>query len=118
MADLKITELAELTTPGSSDPLSIVDDPAGTPVTKKVTVASLMTGWINDNATWTYASASTFTVAGDQTAIFTKGTKLKWTQASVKYGYVISSSYADPNTTVTIVVNTDYTIVTVVLGSA
>lgn len=67
-------------------------------------------GWITDGSTWTYASASTFTIAGDQTAIYTKGTRLKWTQTTVKYGVVVASSYSDPNTTVTIAVNTDYTI--------
>ena len=72
----------------------------------------LTTGWINDANTWTYASASTFTVAGDQRATFTKGTRLKWTQTTVKYGVVASSSYnaGTDTTTVTIVVNTDYTI--------
>ena len=37
MADAKITQLTELTDPTDSDILAIVDDPAGTPVTKKVT---------------------------------------------------------------------------------
>jgi len=67
-------------------------------------------GWNVDANTWTYASASTFTVSGDQTAIFVKGTRIKWTQTTVKYGTVVSSSYGAPNTTVTIIVNTDYTI--------
>lgn len=42
MADEKITELTELTTPVDADLISIVDDPAGTPVTKKVTVGNLL----------------------------------------------------------------------------
>ena len=67
-------------------------------------------GWIPVTNTWTYASASTFTIAGDVTAIYTKGTKLKFTQTTVKYGIVASSSYSSPNTTVTILVNTDYVI--------
>jgi hypothetical protein len=68
-------------------------------------------GWIDANETWTYASASTFTIAGvDRTSIYTKGTRLKFTQsASVKYAVVASSSFST-DTTVTIVVNTDYTI--------
>lgn len=37
MADKKITELTSLTLIDNSDVLAIVDDPAGTPVTKKVT---------------------------------------------------------------------------------
>ena len=42
MADAKITALTECTDPQSTDILPIVDDPAGTPVTKKVTVANLV----------------------------------------------------------------------------
>lgn len=39
--DSKITALTELTTPASGDVLAIVDDPGGSPVTKKVEVDSL-----------------------------------------------------------------------------
>lgn len=107
----KITQLTELTAPITTDMLAIVDDPSGSPVTKKVQSGNLFTdGWINDGLTWTYASASTFTIAGDVTAIYQKGTFLKWTQTTVKYGVVASSSYSAPNTTVTIIVNADYTI--------
>jgi len=44
MADkaLKISELGALTAPSGDDILVIVDDPTGTPVTKKVTVANLL----------------------------------------------------------------------------
>lgn len=41
MANSKITELTELTAAASTDILPIVDDPAGTPITKKITIASL-----------------------------------------------------------------------------
>lgn len=68
-------------------------------------------GWTDGSAyTWVYASASTFTIAGvDLTTTFTKGTRLKFTQTTVKYAVVVSSSFST-NTTVTILVNTDYTI--------
>ncbi len=66
-------------------------------------------GWIDDSAnTWTYASASTFTMSGDRTAQFQKGTRLRFTQTTVKYGTVALSSFASSTTTVTIIVNTDY----------
>ena len=43
MADQKITELDELNaTPDSTDLVAIVDDVAGTPVTKKITIANLL----------------------------------------------------------------------------
>ncbi len=75
------------------------------------TLGSVATdGWIAETATWTYVSASTFTVPGDLTAKYQKGTKLKFTQTTVKYAVVASSSYAAGNTTVTIVVSTDYVV--------
>lgn len=42
MADTKTSALTELTAPASVDLLPIVDDPGGTPVTKRVTVANLL----------------------------------------------------------------------------
>ena len=42
MANKKITELTELTTPAGADILAIVDDTLGTATTKKVTVTNLM----------------------------------------------------------------------------
>lgn len=42
MADAKITQLNELTTPALEDLLAIVDDPGGSPETKKVTICNLL----------------------------------------------------------------------------
>ena len=67
-------------------------------------------GWTSDSATWTYASATTFTVSGDVTAQFRKGTKLKLTQTTAKYFFVVGSSYGAPNTTVTVTGGTSYTL--------
>ena len=67
-------------------------------------------GWVYTAFAWTYASTTTFTVSGDQTAIFAKGTKIKLTQTTVKYFYVTASSYSSPNTTVTITGGSDYTL--------
>lgn len=44
MADQKITALTALTAPTTDDLLAIVDDPSGTPVTKKITLANLIGG--------------------------------------------------------------------------
>ena len=41
MVDQKITELAELTVPAGVDLFAIVDDPAGTPATKKITLTNI-----------------------------------------------------------------------------
>jgi hypothetical protein len=74
-------------------------------------------GWVSSSDTWTYASASTFTIAGvDRTTTFTKGTRLKFTQTSAKYAVVVSSSFST-DTTVTIAVNTDYTIANAAITS-
>lgn len=76
-------------------------------------------GWTLTSYTWVYASASTFTIAGvDLTGLFRKGVKIKFTQsAAVKYGVVVSSSFST-NTTVTIAVNTDYTIANAAISDA
>lgn len=41
MADSKISDLTALTTPESNDLLAIVDDPSGSPITKKITKRNL-----------------------------------------------------------------------------
>ncbi len=65
-------------------------------------------GWVDDSANaWTYVSASTFTVVGNRTAVFTPGTRLRFTQTTVKYATVASSAFGAV-TTVTIIVNTDF----------
>ena len=42
MADSKITALPELTTVAGGDLVAIVDDPSGTPTSKKITKANLV----------------------------------------------------------------------------
>jgi hypothetical protein len=44
MANKKFTELTELTTVADSDILAIVDDPSGSPLSKKITVQNLHNG--------------------------------------------------------------------------
>lgn len=112
MADLKITQLTENTVPSTGDLLAIVNDPSGTPSTQKITVDNLgiLSGWIPADVTWTYATASTFTISGvDVTAIFQPGTRIKLTQTTVKYFVVKGSSFSS-DTTVTILTNTNYTL--------
>ncbi len=79
-------------------------------------VGATADGWIDDTGeTWTYASGSgggvaTFTVAGDQTAKYTTGTRIKLTQTTVKYFVCAGSSHAAGTTTVTIHAGSDYTL--------
>jgi hypothetical protein len=71
---------------------------------------TLLTGWIAGVLTWTYASANTLTMPGDVTAKFPKGTKIKLTQTTVKYFYVVNAVYSAPNTTLTLAGGSDYTL--------
>jgi len=64
MANKKITDLAELTTPAAADLLEIVDDVVGTPTSKKIT-------WANLFATPTFtgqATIPTINLTGGQIA--------------------------------------------------
>ena len=47
MADTKISALTELTTPADADLLVIIDDPAGTPISKKITRGNLFNATVS-----------------------------------------------------------------------
>jgi hypothetical protein len=65
-------------------------------------------GWIDADETWTYASGTSFTIAGDYTTRYTQGVKLSVNNDSLKYFYVISSSGLADVTTVNITGGTAY----------
>ena len=48
MADIKVTSLSEETTPISTDIVMMVDDPGGTPVSKKVEIGNLIKGRVDE----------------------------------------------------------------------
>lgn len=74
-------------------------------------------GWFTSTDTWTYGSATTFTIAGvDRTAQFPVGAKLKLTQTTPKYFYVVTSVFST-NTTVTVTGGTDYTLANAAITS-
>jgi len=77
----------------------------------------LISGWYTDQNTWTYVSATSFRVSGDQRVRFPIGTKIKLTQTTVKYFYVIDTSYSSPNTTVTITGGSDYALANAAITS-
>ena len=58
--------------------------------------------WINLGHTATYASATTFTIPTDVTTQYDVGRRVKIADASTLYGTITASSYANPNTTVTV----------------
>lgn len=76
-----------------------------------------ITGWITAGETWVYASATTFTVTGDKTTKYRKGTKIKLTQTTDKYFYVVAVSYSAPNTTVTLAAGSDYSLANATITS-
>jgi hypothetical protein len=59
-------------------------------------------GWIGANETWTYASATTFTISGDVTDKYQINDKIKLTQTTDKYFRIVAISYSSPNTTFTV----------------
>lgn len=137
MADAKITALTALTDPAVADIVPVVDDVAGTPITKKATlqvIADLFAGltqtlagktltspilqgtvdgWVSASETWTYVSADdptfTFTVNADVTTKYSPGMRVKLTQTTAKYFIITAvSSYSGGNTTITVYGGTDY----------
>lgn len=58
--------------------------------------------WRDWGHTVTYASTTTFTISGDKTAIYTANRPIRCADSTTLYGYVASSSYSAPNTTVTV----------------
>ncbi len=64
-------------------------------------------GWISANENWTYSSATEITVPSGATSKYQKGDKIKLTQGTVKYFYIIKVE----DTTLTITAGSDYTLV-------
>jgi len=67
-------------------------------------------GWIGAGETWTYASASTYTISGDLTTKYSIGMKIKLTQTTAKYFIISAVSYGAPNTTITVNGGASYTV--------
>src|SRR5450759_3604008 len=82
MADKKLTELTELTNPSGDDILYIVDTPAGTPATRKVTVANLLAP-IGDLSTLSTTPKTSVAGAIGTTALGTTATTISGAIAEV-----------------------------------
>lgn len=63
-------------------------------------------GWSAAKETWTYASATTITVPAGATSKYSVGDKIKLTQTTVKYFYIVGVA----STTLTITGGTDHTL--------
>lgn len=78
------------------------------------------TGWVSSGETWTYASATTFTISTDKTGKYQKGDKLKLTQTTAKYFYiVVTPTYSSGTglTTITVSGGSDYTLANAAITS-
>lgn len=90
-------------------------------VTSSITINGSLTGtwdgWIAANETFTYISATQFSVPGDRTGKYQLGDKIKLTQTSAKYFYVTASAFTTSVTTVTVTGGSDYTLANAAITS-
>lgn len=66
-------------------------------------------GWHPVDETWTRTGDHSFTISGDFTTVYRKGTKIRYKDGgSYEYGVVGAVSHAAGTTTVTLITNTDF----------
>lgn len=134
MADAKISALTALTTPSTDDLLVIVDDPSGTPVTKKITMANVaaylaaltesltgktlvspifsgsFNGWTEVTDSWSYSSSVpgfTITVPSGAGSKYRKLDVVRYKQGGgYKYGII----YGVADTLLTVSGGSDYSV--------
>lgn len=70
-------------------------------------------GWVGVSGTWSYASATTITVPAGAASIYQKGDKIKITQTTVKYFYVVSVA----DTVLTVTGGSDYSVANAAITS-
>ena len=91
----------------------IVGDTRFAPASISTIVAD---GWYPITATWTRTGNHTYTAAGDVTAIYRKGTKVRYKDGgSFEYGVIGSSSHSAGTTTINLIVNSDYAMAAVTI---
>jgi hypothetical protein len=95
MADKKVTQLTALTAPSKDDLLLIIDDPLGSPVSKKVTVGDFF-------GTTSQVTSNTINLASVGATSFTANsfTVTSNTQSTLTKGVSINSSLADSDTVI------------------
>ena len=93
MADKKVTQLTALTAPANTDLLLVIDDPAGSPISKKITVEDLF-GKTSGLSVTTINLTST----GDTTLAANNFTIDSTTNITLTRGAVINEDGADSDT--------------------
>ena len=97
MADAKISALTNNTTPAYGDMVTLVNVD-GADATQRTSLG-LLQNWVTVDDAWAYASATTITIPSSAASIYSVGDKVKFTQTTVKYFYVVG--VADTVLTVT-----------------
>jgi hypothetical protein len=112
MPDTKLSaETNAILTFDGNERFIVTDDPTGTPTDGYTTQAALAASmdWQLVTATWTRTGDHTFTLVGDVTATYAPGVKVRYKDGGAfEYGVIGASSYSAPNTTVTLITNSDY----------
>lgn len=112
------TFLAKHTAAGAHNDTTLATLTGTQTLTNKTLTAPVITspvirsydGWQDANETWAYVSATSFKIAGvDVSSKYPKGTRVKWTQTTVKYGVVASVAFST-DTTVTLITTSSYTV--------
>jgi hypothetical protein len=93
MADKKVTQLTALTAPANTDLLLVIDDPAGSPISKKITIEDLF-GKTSGLSVTTINLTST----GDTTLAANNLTIDSTTNITLTRGAVINEDGADSDT--------------------
>ncbi len=93
MADKKVTQLTALTAPANTDLLLVIDDPAGSPISKKITVEDLF-----GRTTGLSVAAINLTSTGDTTLAANNFTIDATTNITLTRGVVINEDGADSDT--------------------
>ena len=93
MADKKVTQLTALTAPANTDLLLVIDDPAGSPISKKITIEDLF-GKTSGLSVTTINLTST----GDTTLAANNFTIDSTTNITLTRGVVINEDGADSDT--------------------
>lgn len=73
---------------------------------------AINSGWADLGHSLSYASVSSFTISGDVTSYYLRGSKVRLKQSggTYKYFYVIVSTYSAPNTTVIVTGGNNYSL--------
>jgi hypothetical protein len=93
MADKKVTQLTALTAPANTDLLLVIDDPAGSPISKKITIEDLF-----GKTSTLSVSAINITSTGDTTLAANNFTIDSTTNITLTRGVVINEDGADSDT--------------------